>query len=393
MASATSLEERFNAAVKTIQNLPARGVIQPSNSTKLTFYGLYKQATLGPCKDSRPSMFNYVARAKWEAWNRCQALTKEQAMSAYIDEIGKIVKAMPQTSEVLEFAQFIGLSNELVDDQSKEKESVVLTEKQQHQTTKENTLQSSIIDITENVDDYKEDPLANTNNPIETLVSDQNGSDPSSSSTSSSSSSMTSSDIDELYDDPSGFISVNHDQIISNNNHNIQQQSISPTRYSSHVFDNQNGTNFSTQHLTRNENNHTNVLTTYSSNEISYSILPVVSSINNRHHTTNDYNKETQRAILNALTKLQLDINNILERLNRLETSAYLLQQRELSTSLELNSSSRWLPLSGFRREMATITSGGDHEHLGIPKAVFVDDVDSFMQQPENDSADTVIRR
>ncbi|CAF3307875.1 unnamed protein product [Rotaria sp. Silwood2] len=393
MASATSLEERFNAAVKTIQNLPARGVIQPSNSTKLTFYGLYKQATLGPCKDSRPSMFNYVARAKWEAWNRCQALTKEQAMSAYIDEIGKIVKAMPQTSEVLEFAQFIGLSNELVDDQSKEKESVVLTEKQQHQTTKENTLQSSIIDITENVDDYKEDPLANTNNPIETLVSDQNGSDPSSSSTSSSSSSMTSSDIDELYDDPSGFISVNHEQIISNNNHNIQQQSISPTRYSSHVFDNQNGTNFSTQHLTRNENNHTNVLTTYSSNEISYSILPVVSSINNRHHTTNDYNKETQRAILNALTKLQLDINNILERLNRLETSAYLLQQRELSTSLELNSSSRWLPLSGFRREMATITSGGDHEHLGIPKAVFVDDVDSFMQQPENDSADTVIRR
>ena len=42
---------------------------------------------------------------------------------------------------------------------------------------------------------------------------------------------------------------------------------------------------------------------------------------------------------------------------------------------------------------MASITSTGDTEHLGIPRAVFVEDVDSFMQQPENDSADTVIRR
>jgi hypothetical protein len=42
---------------------------------------------------------------------------------------------------------------------------------------------------------------------------------------------------------------------------------------------------------------------------------------------------------------------------------------------------------------MASITTAGDNEHLGIPRAVFVEDVDSFMQQPENDSPDTVIRR
>lgn len=42
---------------------------------------------------------------------------------------------------------------------------------------------------------------------------------------------------------------------------------------------------------------------------------------------------------------------------------------------------------------MTSITSGGDTEHLGIPQAVFVKDVDNFMQQAENDSADTVIRR
>lgn len=42
---------------------------------------------------------------------------------------------------------------------------------------------------------------------------------------------------------------------------------------------------------------------------------------------------------------------------------------------------------------MSGVTSAGDSEHLGIPKAVFVEDVDSFMQQAENDSTDTVIRR
>ena len=48
----------------------------------------------------------------------------------------------------------------------------------------------------------------------------------------------------------------------------------------------------------------------------------------------NNYNKESQRAILTALTKLQRDIHNILERLNRLETSTNLLQQVRKSISL-----------------------------------------------------------
>ncbi len=48
---------------------------------------------------------------------------------------------------------------------------------------------------------------------------------------------------------------------------------------------------------------------------------------NGRHPNNNNYNRETQRAILTALTKLQRDVNNILERLNRLETSSHFLQQ------------------------------------------------------------------
>ena len=87
MASAGDLEERFQAAVKGIQRLPSSGTIrhltldlfrvldrfildssgslQPSNLTKLIFYGLFKQATVGPCNEPRPLLFNVVKRAKW----------------------------------------------------------------------------------------------------------------------------------------------------------------------------------------------------------------------------------------------------------------------------------------------------------------------------------------
>ncbi|XP_037067462.1 prefoldin subunit 3-like [Peromyscus leucopus] len=35
----------------------------------------------------------------------------------------------------------------------------------------------------------------------------------------------------------------------------------------------------------------------------------------------------------------------------------------------------------------------GRRLHLGIPDAVFVEDVDSFMKQPRNESADTVLKK
>jgi len=75
---------------------------------------------------------------------------------------------LPQTNEVLEIAKSMGLSNNSMDDQTKENDSVVLTEKLQHQTTDEHS------------------PVS-TNNPTQTIVSTENGSSPSSSSSSSSS--------------------------------------------------------------------------------------------------------------------------------------------------------------------------------------------------------------
>ena len=45
---------------------------------------------MGPCDTSCPSIFDYVGRAKWQAWNMAKELSKEQAMQQYIDELGKV---------------------------------------------------------------------------------------------------------------------------------------------------------------------------------------------------------------------------------------------------------------------------------------------------------------
>ncbi|CAF4928429.1 unnamed protein product [Rotaria sp. Silwood1] len=381
MASTTaSLEEKFNAAVKAIQRLPIDGTFQPSNEMKLTFYGLYKQATKGPCKESRPSVFNYINRAKWDAWDKCRSMSKEAAMTAYIDEIRKILETMPQTNEVLEFTQLIGPFYEFVDDQTEENQSNLLIKKKSHHTNikkkKQNTIESFVNGTGEN--NHDEHSMNHTNGPIQTIVSSGNGPIPSSS-PSSSSSSISSSDAEEFYDDPPDRLSVNpgvsNDEMISKDNiqtnepssiSNIptEQLSNNTTKYHPHVYGGQDGSNVPV-HRSNRGSNHSNEFrqsSTHSSyrhhdpsDGARYSFSSVASGGggNGRHPNTN-YNKETQRAILAALTKLQRDVNNILERLNRLETSSHFLQQRELSTQLhrssKSNSLSRWLPLSGLRR-------------------------------------------
>ena len=72
---------------------------------------------------------------------------------------------------------------------------------------------------------------------------------------------------------------------------------------------------------------HSSVRHHNSSSGARYSPSSIASGGGNGRHPNNNYNKETQRAILSALTKLQRDVNNILERLNRLETSSQFLQQ------------------------------------------------------------------
>ncbi|KAF4096059.1 acyl-CoA-binding domain-containing protein 5A [Onychostoma macrolepis] len=112
-------EQRFNAAVKVIQNLPSNGSFQPSNDMMLKFYSFYKQATQGPCNIPRPGFWDPVGKAKWDAWNSLGEMPKEEAMAAYVEDLKLILESMPITNEVEELLLVIGPFYELVDEKKK----------------------------------------------------------------------------------------------------------------------------------------------------------------------------------------------------------------------------------------------------------------------------------
>eukprot|EP01104_Vermistella_antarctica_P005875 TRINITY_DN165_c1_g1_i1.p1 TRINITY_DN165_c1_g1~~TRINITY_DN165_c1_g1_i1.p1 ORF type:complete len:411 (+),score=92.18 TRINITY_DN165_c1_g1_i1:95-1234(+) len=87
-----SLEDRFHKAVDFLQNTPESSAYSPDVDQKLRFYSLFKQSTVGPCKAKKPSFYDMVGKAKWDAWDKLRNMSKETAMTQYIDEIILICK-------------------------------------------------------------------------------------------------------------------------------------------------------------------------------------------------------------------------------------------------------------------------------------------------------------
>jgi diazepam-binding inhibitor (GABA receptor modulator, acyl-CoA-binding protein) len=76
----------FEQAVADSKSLPER----PSNETLLQLYSLYKQSTEGDANGDAPNIFDFVARAKYEAWSALQGKSKESAMKQYIELVEKL---------------------------------------------------------------------------------------------------------------------------------------------------------------------------------------------------------------------------------------------------------------------------------------------------------------
>jgi len=81
------LKELFEKAAADSKTLPER----PSNDTLLQLYSLYKQATEGDVNTDPPSNpFDFVNKAKYEAWAGLKGKTKETAMKEYTDLVNKL---------------------------------------------------------------------------------------------------------------------------------------------------------------------------------------------------------------------------------------------------------------------------------------------------------------
>jgi len=81
------LKNQFEQAVTESKALPDR----PSNDTLLQLYSLYKQATEGDVNAGPPANpFDFVAKAKYEAWAALKGKTREMAMKEYVQLINKL---------------------------------------------------------------------------------------------------------------------------------------------------------------------------------------------------------------------------------------------------------------------------------------------------------------
>ena len=74
------LKENFDKAVVESKQISSR----PDNETLLQLYSLYKQATEGDINSDPPGMFDFVAKAKYDAWTKLKGTSTDNAMHQYI---------------------------------------------------------------------------------------------------------------------------------------------------------------------------------------------------------------------------------------------------------------------------------------------------------------------
>lgn len=81
------LKEQFEQAAADSKTLASK----PSNETLLQLYSLYKQGSIGDVNTDPPSNpFDFVAKAKYEAWAGLKGKSTDNAMSEYIELVKKL---------------------------------------------------------------------------------------------------------------------------------------------------------------------------------------------------------------------------------------------------------------------------------------------------------------
>lgn len=82
-----NLKEQFEQAAADSKNLPEK----PGNDVLLQLYSLYKQGSIGDVNTEPPSNpFDFVAKAKYNAWEALKGKSAEDAMTEYVALVNKL---------------------------------------------------------------------------------------------------------------------------------------------------------------------------------------------------------------------------------------------------------------------------------------------------------------
>jgi acyl-CoA-binding protein len=82
----TEINSQFEQAAIAVKSLPER----PDNDTMLQLYAFFKQGSSGDVSGDKPGFFDFVATAKYEAWERIKGLSQDDAKNQYIDLVRKL---------------------------------------------------------------------------------------------------------------------------------------------------------------------------------------------------------------------------------------------------------------------------------------------------------------
>ncbi len=82
------LQQQFETAVVNSKSLKEN----PDNETLLKLYSLYKQATEGDCTPAHApeNAFDFVAKFKFEAWNKLAGTSAADAMQQYVNLVSEL---------------------------------------------------------------------------------------------------------------------------------------------------------------------------------------------------------------------------------------------------------------------------------------------------------------
>ena len=80
----------FLDAQERVKKLRSR----PSNSELLDLYGLFKQATEGDARGSRPGLLDPRGRAKFDAWTARKGVSADDARARYVTLVDALVKKL-----------------------------------------------------------------------------------------------------------------------------------------------------------------------------------------------------------------------------------------------------------------------------------------------------------
>jgi diazepam-binding inhibitor (GABA receptor modulator, acyl-CoA-binding protein) len=84
---AMDIKAQFEQAIADSKSLSQK----PSNETLLQLYSLYKQGTEGDISGEAPSNpFDFVNKAKYEAWFALKGKTSQEAMQDYVTLVEKL---------------------------------------------------------------------------------------------------------------------------------------------------------------------------------------------------------------------------------------------------------------------------------------------------------------